>query len=183
MLADALKEFENQCENYYYVEYFWFPGQKKTWINNWKNDGDCNDEPVEYPCEYAVKYQELTTFLSGIANNTIFELFSPRFQMNVLSTFAMLDMPERKDDNPIVAPLIEGLHFRRGIQNMRVNDMEWEIPIPALKSDPTKPGESIGVYFDLHEISKLRLKLTMNFFFSPRMSRLFCLSEGMVGSD
>ena len=29
MLSNAFKEFEIQCENDYYVEYFWFPGQKR----------------------------------------------------------------------------------------------------------------------------------------------------------
>ena len=146
MLDEAFEEFKYNCENDYYVEYFWFPGQEKTWINCWNNDGDCT-KAVEYPCDFTIKYQETTTFLSGIVNNTIFRFLSPKFQMNVLSTFAMLDLPERSDDNPIVTPLIEGLHFRRGISNMRVKDMEWEIPIPGLKSDPSKPGESYGIYY------------------------------------
>lgn len=43
----------------------------------------------------------------------------------------------------IKTPLPDALHFRRGIQNMRVRDFELEIPIPALKSDPTKPDYSV----------------------------------------
>jgi hypothetical protein len=31
----------------------------------------------------------------------------------------------------VTTELINALHFRRGIQNMQVVDMEWEIPIPA----------------------------------------------------
>src|SRR5436305_15083310 len=33
-------------------------------------------------------------------------------------------------DFVVTTELINALHFRRGIQNMQVADMEWEIPIP-----------------------------------------------------
>ncbi|KAL8730152.1 MAG: hypothetical protein Q9166_004235 [cf. Caloplaca sp. 2 TL-2023] len=39
--------------------------------------------------------------------------------------------------------LPDRLHFFRGIQNCRVRDMELEIPLPPLKSDPSKPDLSI----------------------------------------
>jgi hypothetical protein len=32
----------------------------------------------------------------------------------------------------VTTELINALHFRRGIQNMQVSNMEWELPIPAL---------------------------------------------------
>jgi hypothetical protein len=35
--------------------------------------------------------------------------------------------------------LPDGLHFRRGVKNMRVRDMELEIPIPPRADDPSKP--------------------------------------------
>ena len=39
--------------------------------------------------------------------------------------------------------LPDALHMRRGLQNMRVSDLELEIPIPASSSDPTKPDYSV----------------------------------------
>jgi hypothetical protein len=143
MLSEAFEKFKDRCENYYYSEWFWFPTSKECWVNCWKNDGDKKDAR-EYPCPFVVEYQEFTTFLSGVANSTIFRILPKQFQMRVLTTFAMLDMPERTSENPIVTPVSEALHFRRGIQNMRVNDMEWEIPIPGLKSDPSKPDWSVS---------------------------------------
>jgi hypothetical protein len=143
MLDQAFDEFVETCENDYYVEYFWFPSQKNCWLNNWKNDGKPSDCVTEYPLPEVIKYQEFTSFLSGVANSTIFRVLPGSFQLKVMSTFAMLDLPKRNDDDPIVTPLIEALHFRRGIQNMRVSDMEWEIPIPMKKSDPSKPDYSI----------------------------------------
>mmetsp|Transcript_4446 Transcript_4446/g.6903 ORF Transcript_4446/g.6903 Transcript_4446/m.6903 type:complete len:713 (+) Transcript_4446:343-2481(+) len=142
MLDEAFEEFVDSCENDYYVEYFWFPNQKRCWINNWKNDGKASDAR-RYPTPGVVEFQELTTFLSGVTNSTIFRVLPNNFQMTILSTFAMLEMPNQEINDPIVAPVSEALHFRRGIQNMRVNDMEWEIPIPGLKSDPSKPDWSV----------------------------------------
>src|SRR5579862_6740525 len=37
----------------------------------------------------------------------------------------------------VVTQLINGLHFRKGIQNMRVMDMEWELEITPLPSEGT----------------------------------------------
>jgi len=135
MRARAFEEFKEKCENDYYVEYFWFPSQKDCWINCWKNDGKANDA-AEYPCPFVVEYQEFT-------NNTIFRILPASFQMRVMSIFAMLDLPERKRDNPSGTPISEAIHFRRGTQNMRLTDMEWEIPIPGLKSDPSKADWSV----------------------------------------
>ncbi|ERF72014.1 hypothetical protein EPUS_08408 [Endocarpon pusillum Z07020] len=39
--------------------------------------------------------------------------------------------------------LPETLHFHRGIQIMRVRDIEFQIPIPSSKNDPEKPDWSI----------------------------------------
>jgi hypothetical protein len=53
-------------------------------------------------------------------------------------------LPKVAPNKPaIVTPLIDGLHFKRGIQNLRVYDLEWEIPIPARADDPSKPDWTI----------------------------------------
>merc|ERR1712038_2068180 len=117
MMKEAFEEFKNKCDNDYYVEYFWFPSHPKCWINSWKNDGKPEDAN-EYPCKVQVKLQEVTTFLQGVANNTIYSILPGSIQMKLMTTFAMLGLPNRTEKNPIVAPLIEALHFRRGIQNM-----------------------------------------------------------------
>ncbi|MDP9106078.1 MAG: hypothetical protein M3N49_09100 [Candidatus Eremiobacteraeota bacterium] len=61
-----------------------------------------------------------------------------------LGVTAMSRMPNiGANDPPITAPLIDALHFRRGIQNMRVLEMELEIPIPPRADDPTKPDWTV----------------------------------------
>jgi len=57
-----------------------------------------------------------------------------------MASSAMKALPK---DEEIVTPLIDGLHFQRGIQNMRVYDMEFEIPIPGRADDPSKPDWSV----------------------------------------
>ena len=46
-------------------------------------------------------------------------------------------------DVTIVTPLIEALHFQRGIHNLRVRNMEFEIPVPPRADDPTRADWSI----------------------------------------
>jgi len=60
------------------------------------------------------------------------------------ASLAMLSLPPNGPLNSqIKTHLINALHFRRGIQNFRVRDMELQIPIPPLESDPTKPDWTI----------------------------------------
>mmetsp|Transcript_24979 Transcript_24979/g.28896 ORF Transcript_24979/g.28896 Transcript_24979/m.28896 type:complete len:679 (-) Transcript_24979:146-2182(-) len=141
-LKEAFEVFRDSCDNDYYVEYFWYPDQDECWINSWKNDGDPSDAN-EYPTPFVVKIQEIQLFLGGVINSTVFRFLPGRLQVSILSNLAMESSPERDSSNPIVTPLIEAIHFRRGIHNMRCYDMEWEIPIPALKSDPSKPDYSV----------------------------------------
>ena len=96
-----------------------------------------------YPAPFQAKLQSALSFLNEIASNTIFKNLPARFQLMVMTNMAMTVLPERDHRFPIVAPVSEALHFRRGIQNMRVYDTEWEIPIPPLKSDPSKPDYSV----------------------------------------
>lgn len=153
----AWDEFVRACENDYYVEWFWFPYQDRCWVNTWKNDGTL-DAAEGHPNELTVKLQETMEFLAGIANDTI---FSPsdtfaflrnvpllgrlgrklrrkvgRAQAEIFGITAMASLPK---DEEIVAPMMDALHFQRGIHNMRVYDMELEIPIPPRTDDPTKP--------------------------------------------
>ena len=47
-LAQALQDFEKQCEQCYYAEWFWFPFQTQCWINTWNNDG-AESDAKDYP--------------------------------------------------------------------------------------------------------------------------------------
>jgi hypothetical protein len=139
-LEQARGRFVAQCENDYYAEWFWFPYQSDAWVNCWRNDGARKDSKP-YPDELQTRIQETATYLLELSQNTAFRLLPGRAQAELFGAFAMAALPS---DVSIVTPIIEALHFQRGIQNFRVLDMEFEIPIPPRADDPTRPDWSIA---------------------------------------
>ena len=134
-MAQAWEEFVRHCENDYYAEWFWFPYEKECWVNCWDNDGE-REKAIDYPSPAEAWWQGVQNYLGELANQTIFRLTPARTQAKLMAAMAMLTLPK---DQTIITPVIDALHFRRGIQNMRVLDMELEIPIPPRADDPTKP--------------------------------------------
>jgi FAD/FMN-containing dehydrogenase len=135
----AFDDFVHRCENDYYAEWFWFPYRQSCWVNTWRNDGR-REQAHPYPHPVQVWIQQVTTFLAHVANGTIFKLLPADWQAELFSSGAMAALP---GDKTIVTTLIDALHFRRGIQNMRVRDMELEIPIPPRPDDPNAPDWSV----------------------------------------
>lgn len=118
--------FEKHCAEDYYSEWFWFPFQEKTWNNCWNSttEGKHSAKPMS---ELSTITQGLQGILGQAFNETLGR-FSGRFQTKILSDSAMNALPELKSVQ--LVPLIDALHFRRGINNMKVLDMELQIPIP-----------------------------------------------------
>ena len=138
-METAWQDFVTRCEEDYYAEWFWFPYQQECWINTWKNDG-AKQDASDYPGPFGSFLEEAEEYLAQLANDTVFKLLPGKIQAELTGHLAMSLMPSNKT---IVTPLIDALHFRRGIQNMRVLDMELEIPIPASADDPSKPDWSV----------------------------------------
>jgi hypothetical protein len=139
-LDSARTDFVRRCEQDYYAEWFWFTLQQDCWINTWKNDGKKADA-VDYPSPFQTALQEAEEYVAGLLiESHLFSCLSQVTQAKLLGGTAMATLPV---DETITTPLIDGLHFRRGIQNMRAIDMEWEIPIPGRPDDSTKPDWSI----------------------------------------
>ncbi|RAL63059.1 hypothetical protein DID88_004144 [Monilinia fructigena] len=76
---------------------------------------------------------------SVLTGSEIFGLLPGRWQACILSSYGMVALPpfefsdfEQKKTIEYKTALPNGLHFRRGIQNMRVRDLEFQIPIPCL---------------------------------------------------
>lgn len=139
-LDAAWAAFVRACESDYYAEWFWFPYQRDCWINAWNDDGDRSAASL-YPDEMTTVTQEIGEYLGDLVNSSLFRsnLVPGRWQAVLLGAAAMASLPTRQ----IVTPVIEALHFRRGVHNMPVWDMELEIPIPARPDDPTAPDWSV----------------------------------------
>jgi hypothetical protein len=135
----AAATFAAQCEDSYYAEWFWFPYQPNVWVNCWKNDGAAADSQ-DYPDAFGTFVEEAEEYLIELVTDGLFGLLPGRTQAELFGSLAMANLPS---DVTIVTPLIDALHFRRGIQNFRVLDMEFLIPVPPRVDDPTQPDWSV----------------------------------------
>ena len=138
-LDHALSRFVAQCERTYYAEWFWFPYQDRAWVNCWRNDG-ARADAKPYPSEQETQVEENEEYLVEVLTNTTFRRLPGRRQAELFGALAMAGLPS---DVSIVTPVSDALHFRRGIQNFRVRDMEFEIPIPPRPDDRTRADWSI----------------------------------------
>lgn len=134
-LEAAVADFESRCANDYYAEWFWFTAQPQCWINTWNNDGQ-REDAVDYPSDVDTIAQEAEEYLAGLLTESwVFDWLPQDAQSRMIGSSAMALLPT----DEVTTPLIDGLHFRRGIQNMRVLDMEFELPIPERADRPGNP--------------------------------------------
>lgn len=139
-LAAAVTAFEDACANDYYAEWFWFPYQRDCWVNTWQNDGSAA-AAEDYPSPLDTYLQQAQEYVAELANDLVFAHLPGWVQAYALGAFAMHALPG--NGQTIVTPLIDALHFRRGIQNMRVLAAEMLVPIPPRADDPAKPDWTI----------------------------------------
>ncbi|KAI5778452.1 hypothetical protein EDC01DRAFT_345122 [Geopyxis carbonaria] len=132
--AAAQADFERRAADDYYSEWFWFTYQQKAWVNTWSATADKKGARATYPANPEVWLQWIEGWLGGvIATSRFFSALPGRWQAELLATIGMLALPPYfagTVDTDIKCPMPDALHFRRGIQNSRVRDMEYQIPIP-----------------------------------------------------
>ena len=131
--AKAQREFENHARNDFYSEWFWFPYTSKVWVNCWNTVKDSTNAK-DYPSTANVWLQFAETVLIQIiqSSEAIWNL-QEKFawaQTTLISKMGLYALPDITDaDQPIKTQLPNALHFRRAIQNVRVRDIEVEIPL------------------------------------------------------
>ncbi|KAJ8128011.1 hypothetical protein O1611_g5625 [Lasiodiplodia mahajangana] len=133
---DDLEKFKSRANNEYYAEWFWFPFSDEVWVNTWSTETD-RAGAEDYPSIGKVFLQVVET----VCMNLLQEILScikalqlaPELQTKILSWFAMMNLDERKENQkPIRALVPDALHFQRGIQNLRVRDLEVAFPVSLL---------------------------------------------------
>jgi len=118
---EIVNRFETDARKYY-CEWFWFPTTQKIWVNCW--DKVISEEHIEpYPTKDATRWQEFTTYLSRILSVPV---LSPADQTKLFANAALIALPMTHQS----ALLCDSLHFRRGIHNLPVYDIEALIQIP-----------------------------------------------------
>lgn len=147
--AEAQANFEKQAATCFYAEWFWFPYTSKVWVNCWNVSED--DKGVEeYPSKVGVLIQWAETVAIQIIQESeaVLKLqgIFPWTQATLLSKLGLYAMPDVTDPkDAIKTQLPNALHFRRAIQNVRVRDVELEIPLqPKVGSlKDAKPNDPI----------------------------------------
>jgi hypothetical protein len=83
----------------------------------------------------------------GVITSTKFFGAIPGYwQTQFIASAAMIVLPPLSFEKPnptIKTYKPDALHFRRGIQNMRVRDIEFQIPLTPLASDPSRPDFTV----------------------------------------
>ncbi|KAH9914605.1 uncharacterized protein B0H18DRAFT_1044638 [Fomitopsis serialis] len=139
-LEDARTDFVRRCEEDYYLEWFWFPYQEHVWINTWKKypmtpkDGNLDPYPGDSWFD-GVKSQELQSTAAEVVTSFFLWKDVPGYmQAWLFGVASMAAMPNITDPKKAIKTYVsEAVHFRRGIQNFRCWDTEWEVPVPSIQ--------------------------------------------------
>lgn len=142
VLEEARKSFVRRARGDYYSEWVWFAYQQEALVLTW-NTTASPTLATAYPTPPDVFFQYLQGWLGGLLNDSPlspFRALPPLWQATIMGSLAHLATPPYPGGiyAHIKAPLPDALHFRRGMHNMRLTDLELEIPIPADPADPTR---------------------------------------------
>lgn len=145
-IAQATTEFNIRAATHYYSEWFWFTYQRKVWTNTFNTTSDPAGA-TQYPDDANVFLQWIQGWLGGVITTVpLFNAIPGYWQAQLIASLGMAALPPTFGEHktPTYKTLLpDALHFRRGVQNMRVRDLELQIPLPPRKDDPTKPDFSI----------------------------------------
>ncbi|KAI0097961.1 hypothetical protein GGR51DRAFT_552758 [Nemania sp. FL0031] len=183
---DDLEKFKDRANNEYYAEWFWFPFSDEVWVNTWSTEADPAGAE-DYPSIAKVFLQ----VIEAVCMDLLQEILScidalqlePELQTKILcelnpflrcsrlgsvgiAWFAMMNLDERKkDEEPIRALLPDALHFQRGIQNLRVRDLEVAFPGNPEEPDYTNVQrawwDAIKACYEHTDTCPLRMPLEM----------------------
>jgi hypothetical protein len=131
--AELLRDFETRVTTTDYAEWFWFPYSSEVWVNTWHKTLDTSNA-VSYPGNAKTILQVLGTFATQIAQDAsiILKLTQalPETQTKLLTWLAMKNLDDvGPNGKKIKTWLPDALHFQRGVQNLRVRDLEVEFPL------------------------------------------------------
>jgi len=121
--SEWLQKFEARCKSYY-SEWFWYCGSHEVWTNCWNTTNDKKGAMRKYPTPLQTKFEQDSTNLARLVYEKIRHL-PDKFQTKTFGTFATLSMPS----TPEKTTVHNALHFRQGIHNFVVWDVEAQVPI------------------------------------------------------
>ncbi|KAF2093916.1 hypothetical protein NA57DRAFT_61132 [Rhizodiscina lignyota] len=128
-------DFERRATQDYYSEWFWFPYSDFSWVNTW-NDTKDSSGVQSFPDDCHIFLSFIGTVLMNciqfapVCNKLDFSTCFAESSTTLLSRTAMGALPEKA----MKTYLPDALHFQRAVQNIRVRDMEVEMPLVAKAS-------------------------------------------------
>ncbi|KAG5791799.1 hypothetical protein H9Q69_009136 [Fusarium xylarioides] len=139
---DAVREFERRANEDFYAEWFWFPYSQQVWVNTWKTDTDTKNV-VNYPSNAKTLYQVASTAIMNMAQEIGKHIHAlqvaPQTQTSLLSWLAVKNFDDVNGTNKSIRTLLpNALHFQRGVQNIRVRNLEVEMALDSKKGKPSE---------------------------------------------
>lgn len=138
------EQFERHAVSDYYNEWFWFPFSDTVWVNCWNHTAD-GEGADDYPDGGAIFFSFVTQFALNVLqfaptlHEFIDDLGLNEAATTLISRAAKFALPDEK----VKTYLTDAQHFQRGIQNVRVLNLEVEMPLVPSKEDPKKPDWAI----------------------------------------
>ena len=142
--AQIQRDFEDRANNDYYAEWFWCPYNEECWVNTW-NKTDDSSGAQGYPSDAEIFLSFVETFgmnvmqEAKVMNDLVEWTDMSEAEVTLISFFTMLNFHEVKaGEKPIKTNLPDALHYQRAIQNVRVREVEVELPLTAKAGEPDK---------------------------------------------
>jgi hypothetical protein len=145
--AQIQQDFETRALTTDYAEWFWFPYSSQVWVNSWHKTLDLSGA-VNYPSDAKTILQVFGTLVTNIAQNATTLLQAtellPEAQTKLLTWLAMKNLDDiGPHGKKIKAWVPDALHFQRGVQNIRVRDLEVEFALQPSQTS-TANGSANG---------------------------------------
>lgn len=142
--AEIQRDFEDRANNHYYAEWFWCPYNDECWVNTWQKTNDSSGSEG-YPSDAEIFLSFVETFGMNVMqdakvmNELVEWTDMTEAEVTMISFFTMLNFPEVKPgEQPMKTNLPDALHYQRAIQNVRVRELEVEMPLTAKAGEPDK---------------------------------------------
>lgn len=131
--AQVQKDFETRALTHDYAEWFWFPYSSEVWVNTWKKTSDLTGA-VDYPSNVKTVLQVFGTIMVNVAQNASILLnltqALPEVQTKLLTWLTMKNLDDIGTNGKKIKTWVpDAIHFQRGVQNIRVRDLEIEFPL------------------------------------------------------
>ena len=147
--AAIQEDFEMRALTHDYAEWFWFPYSSEVWVNTWKKTADLTGA-VDYPTNVKTVLQVFGTIMVNVAQNASILLnltqALPEVQTKLLTWLTMKNLDDIGAHGKKIKTWVpDAIHFQRGVQNIRVRDLEIEFPLQpkALPATPTSGDDKV----------------------------------------